>query len=626
MIRGLHHRGPDSEGLFIADDVVLGHCRLAILDLQHGQQPMANEDGTIQVTFNGEIYNHLELRRTLHQCGHQFRTRCDTEVIVHAYEQFGDDCVNHLRGMFAFALWDGHRRRLLLARDHLGKKPLFYAETELGLLFASELQALLPQLGEPQVDFRAIDQYLSYGYVPAPRSAFLGVHKLPPAHLLAVSAERAGRAPLPRRYWQLEYGPKHARPLADLEEQFHDTLTAAVRDRLVADVPVGAMLSGGIDSSLVVALMMREASTPVKTFSIGFTDCEYNELPYARQAADRLGTDHHEFVIEQSAVDVLPTLVRHYGEPFADSSAIPTYHVARLLRQHVTVALNGDGGDECMAGYDRYLGSRLADLYGYTPQWARGAITAALNAAIPDDTSSRGRFHQARRFLRAAELPFAERYTTWVTYFDARAKQQLYTRAFAHELPHADTGEWLRSLLGDTRAQSERLDLLLHADLESYLPFDLLVKMDIATMANSLEARSPFLDLRVIEFAARLPVDLKLRGFHSKYLSKRLARRFLPAGLVHRRKMGFGVPLARWLRRDLNPLLHDVLLSARARERGYFEGAAVARLVAEHECGHDRAQQLWALLWLELWHRTFLDGRAARATPTPRELLPIPVL
>ena len=617
MIGVLHHRGPDDTGLFVDDDVVLGHSRLAIIDLEHGQQPMGNEDGTIQITFNGEIYNHRELRHGLQRCGHQFRTRSDTEVIVHAYETFGDDCVSILRGMFAFALWDGRNRRLLLARDHLGKKPLFYAQTSNGLIFASELQALVPQLPTaPEPDASAIDEYLTYGYIPAPRSGFRGVYKLPPAHVLSVSAQPKATALQPKRYWQLAYEPKHEQSDATLERRFLSCLTDAVQTRLVADVPIGAMLSGGVDSSLVVAIMARESGARIRTFSIGFAESDYNELPYARRVARLLGTDHHEFVIEQSALDVLPQLIRHYGEPFADSSAIPTYHVARLLRQQVKVALNGDGGDECLAGYDRYLGSELADRLIRTPAWTRRALCGFMDATLPKGTSPRSRVDQARRFLSAIERPFASRYATWVTYFDASAKQQLYSQAFAEQLDHQDAGDWLHSLLDGAGKPAAPLDRMLRADLETYLPYDLLVKTDVASMANGLETRSPFLDLSVIQFAARLPARLKLHGLTLKYISRRVARGFLPGSIIRRRKMGFGVPLPRWLRTELNPLLHDVLLGARARQRGYFDHSAVAGLVAEHERGQDHSRQLWSLLWLELWQREFLDAPTNRPTPT----------
>jgi asparagine synthase (glutamine-hydrolysing) len=608
----LAHRGPDEEGLYAHGDLALGQRRLSIIDLASGRQPMGNEDGTVWVTFNGEIYNFPELRADLEARGHRFATRSDTEVIVHAYEQYGTGCLQRFRGMFAFAIWDGRRRLLFLARDRVGKKPLFYARADGQFVFASELQALVEHPGvRREVDPAAVDRYLTYGYIPAPGTIYRGISKLSPGHFLVLEAPegRSGvAAPREEPYWQLEYTPKLDLDEDEAAEELLEVLTEAVRLRLIADVPLGALLSGGVDSSVVVALMSRLSDHPVKTFSIGFEDKSFNELPYARLVARRYGTDHHELIVRARGVDVLPTLVRHYGEPFADSSAVPSYHVARLTRQHVTVALNGDGGDECFAGYDRYLGSGLAERYQRIPRPVRVGVIEPLAALIPGTLPRRSRLGQAKRFLQVAAQPAAQRHLRWVTYFTPEQKQGLYTPEFRHHLGGHEGGAWLLHRFADVRREGcDCLDTLLATDVRSYLPYDLLVKMDIATMASSLEARSPFLDHKVMEFAARLPGRYKLHGTTLKYLLKKVARRLLPAENLDRRKMGFGIPVGNWMRGVLRPLLDDVVLSPRALARGYFRPEAVRRLVRENAEGvRDHTDRLWSLLWLELWHREFL--------------------
>jgi asparagine synthase (glutamine-hydrolysing) len=611
MCERLTHRGPDGEGFVVRGRGALGQRRLSIIDLPGGRQPMSNEDGTVWVTFNGEIYNFRELRQQLEQLGHRFATQSDTETIVHAYEQYGSDCVRRLRGMFAFGVWDEKRQTLLLARDRVGKKPLFYTTAGGCFLFASELQALLqhPAVSR-EPDHTAIDDYLAYGYVPAPRTGFSGICKLLPAHTLRL--QLGDGAPPARdlrqeRYWQLRYTPKLDLDEEAAAQELLDLLTDAVRVRLVADVPLGALLSGGVDSSLVVALMSRLSDRPVRTFSIGFDDQGFNELPYARLVAKRYGTDHHELIVRPDALSILPTLVRHYGEPFADSSAIPSYYVARLTQRHVKVALNGDGGDESFAGYERYLGARLADRYQRIPAFLRSGLIEPLASFIPESLPRRNRLRMAKRFLRVASQPFGQRYLKWVTYFTPEQKRELYTPEYQRELAGHAAEDWLLQRFdGLGQAPEERLDAVLAADIDSYLPYDLLVKMDIATMANSLEARSPLLDHKVLEFAARLPGRYKVRGATLKYLLKKVGTALLPPVNLRRRKMGFGVPLADWLRNQLRPLLEDVLLSPQARARGYFRQSAVRELVHRHvDQGEDRSPQLWSLLWLEMWYREF---------------------
>jgi asparagine synthase (glutamine-hydrolysing) len=607
----LRHRGPDDEGYHIDGPVALGQRRLAILDLLGGRQPMSNEDGTVWITFNGEIYNFRDLRVRLEGLGHRFATRSDTETIVHAYEQYGAECVKELHGMFAFALWDHSRQILLLARDRVGKKPLFYAAVDDQWVFASELQALLRHPGlAREVDAAALDDYLTYGYVPAPKTILRGVHKLPPAHYLTLEL-RGGRSPDIRveRYWHLDYEPKRRLNEGEAAEGLLEVLKEAVRLRMIADVPLGALLSGGIDSSIVVALMSQLSDRPVKTFSVGFDEQDFNELPHARRVAERCGTEHHELIVRPNALEVLPTLVRHYGEPYADSSAIPSYYVAKLTREHVKVALNGDGGDECLAGYERYAGGLLADRYGRIPAVVRRLAIEPLSRVLPANGSRRSRLGQARRFLGVAGQPAAERYLHWIGYVPTTEKAALYSPEFQEQLAGHRAASWLLEMWERLAATGlGPLDRMLAVDVESYLPYDLLVKMDIATMANSLEARSPFLDHHVMEFCARLPASYKLRGSRLKYLLKRAGAGLLPPETLTRRKMGFGVPVGRWMRGELRSWMEDLLLSPRAVKRGYFETDALRQLMWSHVDGReDHSFKLWALLWLELWHREFVD-------------------
>jgi asparagine synthase (glutamine-hydrolysing) len=609
----LAHRGPDDEGYHITGPVGLGQRRLAILDLAGGRQPMSNEDGTVWVTFNGEIYNFHELRERLGGLGHRFATGSDTEAIVHAYEEYGPECAKELRGMFAFALWDQAGQTLLLARDRVGKKPLFHAEVDGQRVFASELQALLQHPGlVRELDWAALDEYLTYGYVPAPKTIFRGIHKLPPAHWLTLKLPRDGSGSPEihvERYWQLAYEPKLRLSEEDAAEGLLEVLKEAVRLRMIADVPLGALLSGGIDSSIVVALMSQLSDRPVKTFSIGFDDQEFNELPHARRVAERCGTEHHELIVRPKALEVLPTLVRHYGEPYADSSAIPSYYVAKLTREHVKVALNGDGGDECFAGYERYAGGLAADRYGRIPAAVRRLAIEPLSRLIPAGGPRRSRLRQARRFLEVAGQPAAQRYLRWIGYVPTAQKAALYSADFQDQLAGHQAESWLLEVWEQlTAAGLGPLDTMLALDVESYLPYDLLVKMDIATMANSLEARSPFLDHQVMEFCARLPESYKLRGMRLKHLLKKAGAGLLPPETLARRKMGFGVPVANWMRGELRSWTEDLLLSPRALKRGYFQPEALRQLVDRHlEGREDRSFQLWALLWLELWHQEFMD-------------------
>lgn len=609
----IRHRGPDDEGYLVEGDVAMGMRRLAIIDLSSGKQPIFNEDGAVGIVYNGEVYNFGELRRDLETRSHRFRTNTDTECIVHLYEEYGDGCVERLRGMFAFALWDAGRHRLLLARDRVGKKPLFYRHTREGLWFASEIKSLLQDRRfEREVDPVALHHYLTLQYVPAPLTIYRGISKLPPGHTLCYANGEISV----RRYWELDFGQKIDVSEAEATERVRSLIRESTRIRLVSDRPVGAFLSGGVDSSLVVAAMAEAASGTVKTFSIGFEETRFDERRFARLTAERFSTEHHEFVVRPSALDVLPTLVWHYDEPFADSSAIPSYYVSKLTSEHVTVALNGDGGDESFAGYDRYVTNMIADRLP-VPRTLSALALRGLDAA-PRGLQRHRMLRGGRRVLDLLTKDEGESYAALMAYFTREEKHALYTTSMREAVDGIDTYR----LFSDAFASSsgrDVVDRMLDVDIKNYLPGDLLVKMDIATMANSLEARSPLLDHVLMEFAASLPSRMKLRGLTKKYILKRVARGWLPDEVIDRPKMGFGVPLARWLRTELRDLAHDTLTDRTARERGYFDPAAVTALLAEHEMGVDRSSRIWALLVFELWHRMFID---ASATTAPARLGP----
>jgi asparagine synthase (glutamine-hydrolysing) len=604
MCNAIRHRGPDDDGFYINGSVGLAMRRLSIIDIKSGQQPIHNGDRTAWIVFNGEIYNYLELREKLEKLGHTFYTNSDTEAIVHAYDQYGSDCPKHLRGMFAFAIWDERTEELFLARDRVGKKPLLYAEVNGQLIFGSEFSALLlhPDVSR-DIQPQALDCYLSFMCVPAPLTAYRSIRKLEPGHSLRW---RKGEIKI-ERYWQPDFSKKLRIGEEEAGERAIEILREAVRVRLMAEVPLGAFLSGGIDSSAIVALMSQESSEKVKTFSIGFDEQDFSELHHARRVAEHVGAEHHEFVVRPDAVDILPLLVEHYGEPYADSSAVPTYYVARETRQHVTVALNGDGGDESFAGYERYAAMQLAESYRKLPKFLRESVIKEVAGLVPITGTGRGRVRSARRFLEAASLPKVDRYMRWMSAFDSQTKTSLYSDAFKRE---TETG-YARGLLEPWFAHANGagiVDASLLTDLMTYLPNDLLVKVDIATMAVSLEARSPFLDHHVIEFAASLPEGLKLRRLTTKYLLKKVLRRLLPSENLYRRKMGFGVPIGHWFRGRMQPFLREVVLSEKALHRNLFKAEAVRQLIELHTRGErDYSHQLWTLLMLELWFQRFID-------------------
>jgi asparagine synthase (glutamine-hydrolysing) len=611
MCGAIIHRGPDGDGFFMEAEgdcpngsVGLGMRRLAVIDLVTGQQPIHNEDQTVWVVLNGEIYNYPELRDELEAKGHTFYTKTDTEAIVHAYEEYGTDVPKYLRGMFAFALWDTRKGLLLLARDRVGKKPLLYSISNGKLIFASEFQAMLkhPSVSR-DVDAEALWYYLSFLCVPAPLTAFSSIRKLEPASVLIW---HKGEVRI-ERYWSLDFTKKLDISEAEAEERTLELLGEAVKIRLMSDVPLGAFLSGGIDSSAVVALMSKFSTERIKTFCIGFNEQDYSEVEHARRVAERFGTDHHEFVVKPDAIDVLPTLTRHYGEPYADSSALPTYYLSKMTRQYVTVALNGDGGDECFAGYERYTAMRLAENYQRLPAVLRDNLVQPVIGALPEPATNRSRNGKLKRLLSVMGSPRAERYLRWTSAASEELKHEMCTPEFLARSGKLDTASYLRPWFAGNGGV-DIVDRTLKADVESYLPNDLLVKVDIASMSASLEARSPFLDHKLMEFAASLPARYKLRGLTTKYVLKHALRGLLPEQNLNRSKMGFGVPVRHWLRTDLKNFLSDAIMSEQALRRGYFKPEVVRRLASEHiEGRRDNAPQLWTLLMLELWHREFID-------------------
>lgn len=611
----LRHRGPDEGGTHFSQlhlapgngtmpGVGLGSRRLAIIDIACGHQPMENEDGTVRIVFNGEIYNHHELQRRLEGSGHQFRTRSDTEVLVHLYEDEGVELFRHLNGMFGLAIWDSRRRQLLLGRDRLGKKPLYYRHEPGRLLFGSELKSILEVRDVPrEVSPQAIDAYLAYQYVPHPQTIFRGISKLPPGHY---ALWREGELTV-RPYWEPDFNHEEDLPLEEYVRQLRELMTSAVEMRLESEVPLGAFLSGGIDSTIIVGLMQKLSREPVRTFSIGFPVREYDETHYASLAARELGTIHSEFRVEPDAVHILPKLIWHYDEPMADSSAVPTWYVSQLTREHVTVALTGDGGDELFAGYPRYKAAWIASRFDRLPAGLRRMAAGRFWQRLPASSRERTLLRRLKRFTNALNAAPARRYLDWIGIFNEEARADIYSDGFVAALPDADPLEFLHTAFARAGARDPVTTASL-ADLVTYLPCDLMTKVDIASMAHSLECRQPFLDYRVVELAARMPVSHKFRRGRGKLILLRAFGDLLPEAIQRREKMGFGVPIAPWFRGPLAGYAREVLLDSRTLERGYFRPEAVRQLLDDHVSGrYDRAYKLWTLLILELWHRQWID-------------------
>lgn len=609
----IRHRGPDDEDVWTSGGVGFAHRRLAVIDPSpHGRQPMTRHGGRWAITFNGEIYNYLDLRKDLEAEGESFETESDTEVLLAALIRWGESALQRVNGMFAFAFWDAAEQRLLLARDRIGEKPLYYAQVGGDLVFGSEIKAVLAWPGlERQPDMLAIHHYLSLQYVPSPWTAFEGVSKLPPGHLLAVAP---GEVPQPRRYWAPPAPRREKAATSDsaqLAEEARALLRSAVRRRMVADVPIGAFLSGGVDSSAVTALMALERGAPIKTFTIGFEHDAYDERVFARQVAKLYGTEHHEAVIDAHATEILADLIWHYGEPFADPSAIPTFYLSRLARQHVTVALTGDGGDEFFLGYNRYADCRSMSWIDRAPRpLARAADWGART--MPAALAGRRYFRGARRLMLHASSSRARRYEPLMMYFQGFDKQTGYGHALAPML----SVDSLELVAGYLDAAPEMAAGAAWADIHTYLPDDLLVKVDVASMAVGLECRAPFLDVELMEWAARVPASTKLLNGALKGLLKEAVAPLLPHEILHRPKMGFGAPIDIWLRGELLELARSILTDTRTVERGLFREGYAEALLDEHAAGgHHHHTRLWAMIVLEIWFRTWIDPVSPPLSP-----------
>jgi asparagine synthase (glutamine-hydrolysing) len=623
MTDSIRHRGPDADGHYFwppgsshisQTGVALGHRRLSIIDVAGSAQPLGNEDGSVQIVFNGEIYNYLELRADLIRAGHRFRTDGDTEVIVHLYEQHGLDFVKFLRGMFALAIWDANQQQLVLARDRLGKKPMYYRLEEGRLSFASELKAILQIPNLPRtLDRQSVLRFLTLQYVPHPHCILEGFQKLPPA---TVGVVKNGQLQL-QTYWAPPFDePQLNRArVEDWQDELQSTLTEAVRLRLRSDVPLGAFLSGGIDSTVICGLMQTQLDRPVQTFSIGFPVAAFDEREYARQASQHLGTEHHEAVVTPDALAILPQLIWHYDEPFGDSSAIPTMYLAKMTRQNVTVALTGDAGDELFCGYDRYRAVRVTGMTDFVPRWMRQMASSVISR-IPASSEHRSFRRRLKRLLESLAQDPERRYLNWITIFNSSRLEWLVTP----EMWKLAQTEDPAACVFDAYRQFPQRDFITRTtatDLQTYLPCDILTKVDIASMAASLECRCPMLDHKVVELAARMPIEVKQTMKQSKKVLIESFRDLIPRNIQTRKKMGFGVPIDHWFRAELKPLLHDVLLSDRCLQRGLLNPNAVRTLVEEHTSGRmDHAYRLWNLLCLELWQRMMIDNPPPLTAPS----------
>jgi asparagine synthase (glutamine-hydrolysing) len=602
MTKSIRHRGPDSDGFHTEPGIGLGMRRLAIIDVEGGDQPIANEDESLWIIFNGESHNFPDLYADLVKKGHEFRTRSDTECILHLYEEYGDDCVKHLRGQAAFALWDRRNKKLLLARDRMGKKPLYYTIQNGALHFASELSALLASLPQkPEINLEAIDLYLSLQYIPDPFTAYQGIYKLPPAHRLIW---QNGTAIL-ERYWDYAYQPKHRASEDELIEELRALLKESVKMRLISEVPLGAHLSGGIDSSIIVALMAELSDAPVKTFSVGFEEEAFSELEYARAVAERYSTDHHEFILKYGDIpSTLEKITYHFGEPFADSSAIPLYHISKMTREHVTVVINGDGGDEDFAGYQRYWLDPYANQYLRAPQFLTRQLVPSIAGLLPDHSDrpvGQSLVNGLKRLHQLPEIDARASILRWGSFFSPHQRSRLWKSEFSFKPDNA------QSLLAQKfdSADGSYLDKTLYTDLHTYLPGDLLVKADRMAMAASIEARSPFLDHKLVEWSARVPDQLKVRGRSGKYLLKKAFAGYLPENVRKHRKQGFGIPVGAWFRGPLHDWAKQLLASNGSPLDSWFDRKVVSTLLEEHRTGRvDHGKRIYALTMLALWRKT----------------------
>lgn len=602
MCASIKYRGPDEQGMLVRERAALGMRRLSIIDIKTGQQPIFSDDGNLAIIFNGEIYNFRELRTELTSLGHKFKTNSDTEVIVHAYEEFGTDCLKKLRGMFAFAIWNFREEKLFIARDRVGKKPLFYGLTDKGsFVFGSELKTLLVH-GElhPEIDLASLDAYLTFGYVPEESCILKNVTKLLPGHFLIFRNDNVNTV----KYWDFDYvRPSNLKTEAEYVEVLREKIKEAVSVRLISEVPLGAFLSGGVDSSTIVAMMSQCSDTPVKTFSIGFQEDSFDELKYARIAAKHFGTDHHEFIVTPDLFDLVDELMWHFDEPFSDPSALPTYMLSKMARDHVTVVLSGDGGDELFAGYSRYITNKKRDSFANLPGSIREGILRSVSEKLP---------HRAwgKNYLYNISLDPTDRYIDSVSCFNRPRKGYLYSRDFVGSLNGGlDKSENDFRSFADSVSTGNEIDKLLYLDSKTYLPGDILTKVDRMTMANSLEARVPLLDHELIEFVLGIPSELKMNGLQTKHILKKAMEGIVPNEILSREKQGFGVPIGEWINIQLRDRIIGDLSDQRTLERGFFNTDYIRILLKEHSDGRrDHSHALWVLWMLELWQRRYIDA------------------
>jgi len=614
MCQTILHRGPNSEGLWIDDTVALGMRRLSIIDLVTGDQPVFNCDRSVIVMMNGELYNYREVRAELEKKGHKFTTKSDTEILPHLYEEYGDGLLEHVNGMYAFSLWDAKRKKLIIARDRFGEKPLYYGVFDGKLIWASELKSIIAHPSvQPELDLNALRHYVSFDYVPAPMSIFKGVHKLPAAHVLTVENGEVRT----RRYWDISFveptvSDRRSRSeTAGLTEEagnLRDLLSDAVRMRLVSDVPLGILLSGGIDSSTIAAFAVQHATERVKTFSIGFEEDSFDESKYARKVAKHLNTEHYEEKLSATtAGDLISEIGKWLDEPMSDGSLIPTVLLSQFVRKHVTVALGGDGGDELFAGYPMYYAHTVAAKYKSVPAFLRSGLIEPMVNALPVSTNNMSFDYKAKRFVRAAKFDDVERHHSWFGSFSIDQHERLFSKDVLAQTD-ADIYREVRELVGKSDAKNV-IEQMQYADINYYLAEDILTKVDRAAMSVSLETRAPFLDPRVGQFAASIPVEYKLKGKSGKVILKEAMKNLLPHDILHRPKKGFGIPIAEWLKGRLNPLMHEMLDAKRLKEQGLFNSDYVEKLINEHESGKaSHHKELWTLLVFQLWQDQFLRG------------------
>ena len=600
------HRGPDDEGFYINQHVGLAMRRLSIIDLSTGKQPISNEDGQIWIVFNGEIYNHKDIRTELESKGHQFKTKTDTEAIVHAYEEYGESCVQKLNGMFTFAIWDNRKKTLFLARDRIGIKPLYYLFDRNRLIFGSEIKSIL-QAGDipKRIDLQALDHFLTFEFIPAPLSIFQDIKKLPPGHTLLLKNNETWI----RSYWDVELKSNGKEPI-QVKKNLRELLQDAVKVRLMSDVPLGAFLSGGVDSSIIVALMAQVMDEPVKTFSIGFEDSTYNELKYARMIAEKFKTEHHEFIIKPDAVELADNLLKYLDEPFGDFSIFPTYLVSKMAREYVKVVLSGDGGDELFAGYDSYIADKIAKkYYSRLPGQFRNGFLTKLMHMIPPSPKKKGLINRAKRFVEGMKLPEDLHHTRWMIFLQQAEKEMLYDADITSGMHEFDPFKFTRSYFANVAYNnSDAINQQMYVDLKMYLVDNILVKVDRMSMATSLEARVPFLDHRFVEFAATVPGDYKMQGFKTKMILKQAMEELLPDEILYRGKEGFSIPIKNWLKKELKPLMMDTLAPDKIKREGFFNSGYIDKLVNEHLKGtENHSHRLWALIIFGRWYDLYMS-------------------